>query len=93
MSPMRIRVSKSVVSEVLDGETVVLDMQTGVYFALNGTATRAWQLIAQGADFDSVVSQLHREFDVEREALVADLKGLVGELHARHLIELEASAS
>jgi len=39
-----------VVHETLDGETVVIDTATGIYYTAAGNAARLWEALAAGAD-------------------------------------------
>ena len=73
----RIAVNESVVSAELDGEMVLLNIETGVYFGLDPLGTRIWQLLAEGGDEDTIVQAIHAEYDVELAILRAD--------HARFL--------
>ena len=41
----RFSISKEVLSQELNGETVLLDLQGESYFGLNEVGTRIWQLI------------------------------------------------
>ena len=73
--------NKSVLAAHLDGETVLLHMDSKRYFRLNATAQRIWQLLEQKLDSDAIVQTLTTEFDVTADdarsavaALIADLK-------------------
>lgn len=85
----RLRISEDVVFEVVAGEAVLLHLGTGVYFTLNPTGTRFWQLVEEGEDLDRVRERMLAEFDVPAERLVADLERLVGELEAKGLLVRE----
>lgn len=83
------RLSDDVVFRELDGEAVLLDLQSGTYFGLDAVGTRIWQLIAEYGTLAAVFDRVVREFDVEREAARADLLELVSQLTARGLVEIE----
>jgi len=89
----RVRVSPSTLSRELQGETVLLQMDTGEYFGLDEIGTRIWQLISEKGDLDEVESAMLEEFEASREVLVTDLQRVVDELAARHLIEIEPGAA
>jgi hypothetical protein len=84
--PDPIRIADDVVFEVLDGETVVLNLTSGEYHTLNGTGTRAWQLIEEHHDLDHVRAAMAAEFDVDEARLAADLDRLVRDLVDRRLV-------
>lgn len=84
--PEPIRIADDVVFEVLDDETVVLNLTSGEYHTLNGTGTRAWQLIEEHHDLDRVRTAMAAEFDVDAARLAADLERLVKDLVERRLV-------
>lgn len=64
----------------LDGEAVLLNLETGIYFGLNPVGTRIWQLIGNQRPLADVLAILQREYAVEPDALERDLLALCGEL-------------
>jgi hypothetical protein len=46
----------------LDGETVILNLDTGIYYGLNRTGTRIWQLLADERSLDDLIEALRREY-------------------------------
>lgn len=82
----RYQASNSVVGETLDGEIVLLDLQTGRYFQLNASASRMWEAIATSGDADSALATLTGEFDVAEEELRRDLRALIDTLLQRGLL-------
>lgn len=86
-----LRVPKAVVCEVLDGEAVLLNLKTGVYFSLNKTGTRMWQALGTHGSFESALPELVRALAPEgQEARVrSDLEQLARELVSAGLLEVE----
>lgn len=84
------RISDDAVFRELDGEAVVLNLQSGTYFGLDTVGTRIWQLIAQYGLLSTVRDALLEEFEVEAEAAARDLTSLVTELADRGLVEIDA---
>lgn len=85
-----IRISKDVLFEILDGEAVLLELDSGTYFQLNRTGTRMWQLIQEHGDPDRIVSQIAGEFDASPAQIKQDLDALLSDLAANGLIEAPA---
>lgn len=83
-----VRISEDVAYEVLDGEAILLQFDSGVYFELNETGTRILQLIEEYGDLARVREEMRTEFDVDPTILEADLASLVEELNAKGLVEL-----
>ena len=48
----------AVQAEVIDGEAVVINMETGKYFCLNGAGATIWQWLEQGAGAEAMVAAL-----------------------------------
>lgn len=84
-----IRRSADVVSRVLDGEAVLLDLKEGIYFGLNEVGTFLWEQIAEGATLSGLRAQLVAEFDVDEPTADRDLQDLVAELRRRGLVEVD----
>lgn len=82
-----------VLSRVLDGEAVLLHLGTGTYFGMNEVATRAWEVIAQGATVEQIADTLEREFEVERAVLLADLQELLQSLVDKDLVTVTPGAA
>ena len=77
----------------LQGETVLLQLDSGEYFGLDPVSTRIWQLIVETGDLAAVEAAMLLEFDVERAVLEKDLARIVDDLVTRQLIELDEPAS
>ena len=84
-------IPEEVVFEVLGEEAVLLNLRTGVYFRLNDTGTRIWQLIEAGERPAEVVETMAREYEVDRESARRDVDRLVDELTRRQLLNLPAA--
>jgi hypothetical protein len=79
--------SADVVSRVLDGEAVLLDLASGKYLGLNEVATRAWALLGEGKTFGAIHAALLDEFEVPADVLERDLDQLFADMLARGLIK------
>lgn len=50
----------SVMSEVLDGEAVIVDLQSGRYHAAVDVAATVWTAVGRGVSFDEIVIEVRR---------------------------------
>lgn len=87
-----LRVSDDVVFRELDGEAVILNLASGIYFGLDPIGTRIWQLVDQHGALDAVLAELRDEYDAPPEALERDLLRLASELTQKGLLEIDARA-
>lgn len=82
----RLRISDGVVVRDLDGESVILDMDSGIYFGLDRVGTRVWQLIEQHGTLEEAVRIMQDEYDVDPQTLRADAEALVAALIEKRLV-------
>ena len=80
-----LQIAPDVVSRELDGEIVVLNLESGTYFGLDAVGARVWQLLQEDGALQKVFDAMHTEFDVAADTLEQDLLSLVGELCERGL--------
>jgi hypothetical protein len=76
----RISVPDGVLVRDLDGESVVLNLQTEKYYGLDAVGTRMWAVLTTTPTIQSAYEALLQEYDVEPERLGADLRRLIGDL-------------
>ena len=74
----------------LDGQIVILNPKDNLAFELNEVGSRVWQAIDSKSDFQSLISELELEFDVEREQLEADIKHWAAQLVDEGLLTRES---
>ena len=79
-------VSDDVLTAHLEGEAVLLHMDTKNYFRLNATAAVLWKGMERGLDREALLDDLLAHFDVDRATATAELDRLLGELSARGLL-------
>lgn len=95
MSQITLQSQVSIPSHVmhrdLDGENVILDMQSGKYFGLNAVGARMWALMAEHGQLATVLQMMLSEYAVPPERLEADLLTLVDKLASRGLVELHSA--
>ena len=84
----RVQVNEDVLFQELQGEAVLLNLKSGIYFGLDPIGTRIWQLFAQHDTLSEIVQVITGEYDVARDRCEADLVALVTELERQGLIRL-----
>ncbi len=84
----RVRMPQHVVHRSFVAETVVLNLNTGLYHGLNPTAGRMLEAIDAAPTAGAAVPELAREYEVEQEQIQSDLIALCQGLLKRGLIEI-----
>jgi hypothetical protein len=82
----RVSVPAHVLVRDLDGESVVLSLETEQYFGLDEVGTRMWALLVGANSIQSAFDSLLAEYDVDPGRLRADVERLIGELSERGLL-------
>jgi hypothetical protein len=78
--------SPGVVLRTFGDEGIVVDLDTETIYALNDTAARIADLIAQGRSVGDILTHLQAEFDADVHQLTQDVRQLVQALADRRLI-------
>lgn len=86
----RVQIPEIIVSRDLGGETVVLNLETGMYFDLDGVATDVWQAIQASASLQAVYDRLLASYEVDPTVLSDDLLRLVNQMVNKGLLRRDA---
>jgi ornithine carbamoyltransferase len=87
----KITFADTVFAQEVDGEMVLLDMNSENYFGLDGVGTDIWQAIQENNSLEDVFTALLTQYEVEEEVLKKDLLAFVDKLQESGLIKVEES--
>lgn len=80
-----------VVHETIDGETVIINLDSGNYYSLREVGAVIWNLIAQGADEAHIVEMLTQRYNGQPETMSQGVNALLTQLQAEQLITPQPS--
>ena len=83
-----IEISSEVLTQELDGETVILDLKSESYFGLDKVGTRIWQLLQEQKDIETITQIMLNEYDVEEKQLEEDIQNLLIQLNNVGIVAL-----
>jgi Coenzyme PQQ synthesis protein D (PqqD) len=87
---VRVTLKETVVWADVEGELVLLEPETGAYYALNETGADVWRQLAAGpAGEQDLLDRLVDGYAVEPSVAAADLRRLLVELEASGLVTVE----
>jgi hypothetical protein len=78
--------AKDSISTELDGETVILDIASGIYSGLDFMGTFIWNQLEQPVSIASLRDAIIERYDVSEEQCVADLLDFLRDLTDNRLI-------
>ncbi|MGB5505541.1 MAG: PqqD family protein [Sulfurovum sp.] len=85
----KVTFAETVFAQEVDGEMVLLDMESENYFGLDEVGTAIWQAMQEEATLQEVLEVLLDQYDVEAEVLERDLSDFVGKLLESGLVEVK----
>jgi hypothetical protein len=84
---MRYRVNQPyVISETIEGETIVIHLTTGTYYSLQGTGAEVWESIAGAASAAEIAGDLAARYGIDPAEAEAAVTAVLGDLQAEDLI-------
>ncbi len=79
--------SKDVIFRVIDGECIILNLNSSVYYSLNEVGTEIWDRINDENNVSQIASQISSLYSKEYNLVLNDVKDLICDLRAEGLIE------
>ncbi len=90
--PMRFRInSPKVIHETIDGETVIVNLDSGNYYSLDNVGAGVWALIGGGLPVHEIIRDIARRYIGEREEMDQAIHQFVGQLQEEGLIVTDES--
>ena len=87
--PKRVKVPDDVLFRELEGEIVLLNLDTERYYGLDDFGARLWQRLIKSSDLDEVLTQLEAEYEVDASTLRRDSAEFLTKLSEEGLVSLE----
>lgn len=73
-------------SRLVDDETVLLDLESGMYFGLDGVGKRIWESVSEGESLAETAAVIASEYEVEEEQALKDVLAFASDLVERGLL-------
>jgi hypothetical protein len=81
-------VAEEVAAKVIDGEAILINLATGVYYSMDKAGALIWEMIAEKHSLQQIVAALVGRYQVSTAQAEADLERLAGELLRENLIKV-----
>jgi hypothetical protein len=86
----RVDVNPDVVFREVEGETVLLHLERGIYFGLDAVGTRVWTTLVEHGCARPAVAALLDEFEVTPDVLERDIAQLLDALARNDLVRAQS---
>ena len=77
---------KLVTSKIIDGEAIIINLATGMYYSLDKTGALVWMLIGGGYSVGEAADVLSARFSVPVDRVREDVDRLVNDLVSQNLV-------
>jgi len=71
---------------IIEGEAVIISLDTKIFRGLNAVGSRVWELIDGRRSVDEIVTQIVIEFEVAPEIAARDVGAFVAQLLEKRLV-------
>jgi len=82
----KLTIPPQVMSRMVGDETVLLDLESGIYFGLDGVGQMIWESVAEGLSLAQAAANIVEEYDVEESQAQADVLEFASDLVERGLL-------
>jgi hypothetical protein len=81
-----IRRSDDPLSALVDGNVLMMSIERGQYFSLNGAGSRIWELLEHPTDAAAIVKRLTDEYEVTSDVCSPQVEAFLKRLRERGLL-------
>jgi len=89
---MRVEINDGVIWRDVGGDVVILNVEAGVYFGIDGSGSQMWRELAEHGSVEKTLASLQQQLDVAPDELKRDLDDLLDELVQKELVQVIAEA-
>ncbi|WP_411345354.1 lasso peptide biosynthesis PqqD family chaperone [Paenibacillus sp. WLX1005] len=92
LNNQKITQNKNYIASDMNGEKVMLDVQSGKYYNLGAIGGRIWDLTSQPTTVDGIVDVLVQEYDVPRDVCSQQVQTFIQQMLNEGLVEVQDGA-
>jgi hypothetical protein len=80
-------------TQIDEGESVLLSLETQQYYSLNETGSRIWDLLSEGHDAKTIALEITKEWDATPDEALEHVRSFLQELNDEGLVVTDREAS
>ena len=77
---------EAIATKVIDGEAIIINLATGLYYSTDGVGAVVWELLAAGQSAAEILTVLDKTFAVDRGRMGSDIASFISSLLAEGLV-------
>lgn len=78
--------SSKIVHDTIEGEVIIINFDTGVYYSLNSVCKDVWSHLEKGAFLPEIVDDLMNKYEGEKDVIQSEVNQLLTELAKEELL-------
>jgi hypothetical protein len=82
-----------IVSKILDGEAIIINLDNGVYYSLDGVGAAVWDALVAGRDTTTVSELIRQTYECNGQPIESDIEALLAQLLEEKLFHAEMGAA
>jgi hypothetical protein len=88
LNSCRIKVRDDVIAREVDGEAVLISLDSGFYYSLNKVGCFIFNQILKKGDFDDILGEIESRFEVAEGEAREDLEGFIESLEQEKIVSV-----
>ncbi len=84
---------RNIVSEIIDEEAIIMDLNSGMYFSADGVGAAIWDGIVCGFEVSQIKQRILQSFAADPVGLDADFENFAASLLANKLVDVAHDAT
>jgi hypothetical protein len=80
--------SDALLSNNLGDDVVMMDIEQGAYYGMEGVAARIWKLTEEPVSVGELCNRLTTEYEISPEKCQQEVTGFLGDLVNRNIVEI-----
>ena len=85
--------STNIIHETIDDEVVIVDLESGFYFSLRGTAAQIWANIIAGVSEPDIIKYLSVQYNIDQAQIDKSIKDFIHQLIEENIIHQTSPAN
>jgi hypothetical protein len=85
--------TSEVTGQVIDGEAIIMNLSTGMFYSTDKAGASIWGWIEQGLSVGEITAEITSQYDVLEAQARLDLEELVGQLIGENLVQISTGAA
>jgi len=86
---MNFTINKNIAHEIIDGEAVIVNLESGNYYSLDKTGAALWNFVANGFHVSEIIEELVQRYEGNMAEIEASVSQLLVDMEKEGLIIID----